>query len=118
MPAKTKLELEKVTRERIASFFRSSGFVVETEVKTPYGRIDVLVRETLPNSKVLYHIIECKRKKDSHSIKHAIGQLREYAKHYGKANTKLYFCTSDKAKLSAEAKRVVENNKDIIFKTI
>lgn len=113
--AKSKLPLEKTTRDAVASFMRSSGFVVQTEVKTPLGRIDVLVKEYKPNGELVHHIIECKRDNGSNSIKHAIGQLREYAKHYGK-NSKLYFCTGDGSKLSAEAQRVVNSNADILYK--
>ena len=113
---KPKLELESVTRDRVASFMRSGGFVVQTEVKTPLGRIDVLVKEYSPTGQLTYHVVECKRHNDSNSIKHAIGQLREYAKHYSADNTKLYFCTSDTSSLSAEAKRVIESNPDILYK--
>ena len=113
---KTKLELESVTRDKIASFFRSSGYVVQREVVCPLGRIDVLIREYLPSGEVCYNIIEVKRHNDSHSLKFAVSQLRAYATHYNEAHTKLFFCTSDKSPLSAEAKRVMAANPDILYK--
>lgn len=109
------LPLEKETQKLIANFMRSSGFTVQTNVKTPLGYIDILVREYLPNGGIFYHVIEVKRDNGSNSIKHAIGQLREYRKHYG-SNTKLYFCTGDDSPLSAEAKRVMQSNPDILYK--
>lgn len=112
---KPKLELEKVTRDKVAAFMRSSGFIVQTEFVTPYGKIDVLVKEYKPTGELIHHIVECKRTNGSHDIKHAIGQLRMYAQHYG-SNTKLYFCTSCKKPLSAEAKRVMASNPDILYK--
>jgi hypothetical protein len=113
---KPKLELESVTRDKIASFFRASGYVVQREVQTPLGRIDVLVREYLPSGEVCYNIIEVKRHNDSHSLKFAVSQLRAYAKHYNEARTKLFFCTSDKSSLSPEARRVIQANPDILYK--
>lgn len=112
---KSNLPLEKVTRDKVATFMRSSGFVVQTEFVTPFGKIDVLVKEYKTTGELIHHIVECKRHNDSHSIKHAIGQLRMYAQHYG-SNTKLYFCTSDTSSLSAEAKRVIQSNPDILYK--
>lgn len=115
MATKTRLELEKVTRERIASFFRSSGYVVQQEVKNPYGRADIIIKEYLPSGELRVHVVEVKRKNDSNSLKESISQLRHYAKHYG-SNTKLYFATSDTSPLSAEAKRVMSANPDILYK--
>jgi hypothetical protein len=113
---KTSLPLEKYTRDAVASFMRSSGFVVQTEVKVPTGRIDCLVREYLPSGGICWHIIECKRRNDSSSLKSAISQLRHYAMHYNKERTKLYFCTSDKSQLSEESKRIMQANPDILYK--
>jgi hypothetical protein len=112
---KTSLPLEKVTRERIASFFRSSGYVVQEEVRNPFGVADILIREYKPNGEVVHHLVEVKRKNDSHSLKFAVSQLNMYRKHYG-SNTKLYFCTSDKSKLSEESKRIMQANPDILYK--
>ncbi|QIW88439.1 hypothetical protein [Pseudanabaena phage PA-SR01] len=112
---KPKLELEKETRERIASFFRSSGYVVQQEVKNPYGRADIIIKEYLPSGELRVHIVEVKRRNDSNSLKESISQLRHYAMHYG-SNTKLYFCTSDKSKLSEESKRIMQANPDILYK--
>jgi len=119
MAAKRKtsnIPLEKYTRDAVASFMRSSGFVVQTEVKVPTGRIDCLVREYLPNGGVCWHIIECKRKNDSNSLKSAISQLRHYAMHYNESRTKLYFCTSDRTPLSRESLKIMELNPDILYK--
>lgn len=113
---KTPLPLEKDTRKKIASFFRASGYVVQEEVTTPLGKIDVLVREYLPSGEVCYNIIEVKRHNDSHSLKYAVSQLRAYAKHYNEGRTKLFFCTSDKSPLSPEARRVIQANPDILYK--
>ncbi len=113
--SKSKLPLEKVTRDAVARFMRSEGFVVQTEFVTPFGKIDVLVKEYKSTGELIHHIVECKRHNDSHNIKHAIGQLRMYAQHYG-SNTKLYFCTGDTSPLSAEAKRVMQANHDILYK--
>jgi len=112
---KSKLELESVTRDKIASFFRSGGFVVQTEVKNPFGRIDCLVKEYKPTGELVHHVVECKRENSSYHLKAAVGQLRMYAQHYG-SNTKLYFCTSDKSKLSEESKRIMQANPDILYK--
>jgi Holliday junction resolvase-like predicted endonuclease len=116
MPAKIKLELEKVTKERIASFFRSSGYVVQMEYKTPYGFIDILLKEYKPSGEVIYHLIECKRKNDSTAIKNSIGQLICYAKHFPKSQVQLYFCTSCKKPLSQESLRIMQANPDILYK--
>jgi hypothetical protein len=102
---KTKVPLEKVTREKVASFMRASGFVVQQEV----------VKEYKPNGEITNYIIECKRYGDSNSIKNAVGQLRTYATHYGK-NTKLYICTSDPTPLNKEARKVLSLNPDILYK--
>ena len=115
MATKKKLELEKVTRQRIASFFRSSGFVVQEEVVCPLGRIDILIKEYKPSGELVHHLVECKRENSSYHLKAAVGQLLQYKKHYG-SNTKLYFCTSDKSKLSEESKRIMAANPDILYK--
>ena len=115
MSTKKKVPLEKVTREKIASFMRSNGFVVQQEVSVPTGRIDILVKEYKPNGEVVNYIIECKRYGDSNSIKNAVGQLRTYSTHYGK-NTKLYICTSDSTPLNKEAQKVLACNPDILYK--
>jgi hypothetical protein len=112
---KTKTPLEKVTREKVASFMRASGFVVQQEVVVPTGRIDILVKEYKPNGEIVNYLIECKRYGDSNSIKNAIGQLRTYSTHYGK-NTKLYICTSDPTPLNKEAQKVLACNPDILYK--
>ena len=112
---KTKLELESVTRDKIASFFRSSGYVVQTEVRNPCGRVDCLVKEYKPSGEIIHHVIECKRENSSYHLKAAIGQLNQYKKHYGD-NTKLYFCTSDRNQLSKESRKIMSLNPDILYK--
>jgi hypothetical protein len=112
---KTSLPLEKDTRKKIASFFRSSGYVVQEEVVCPLGRIDILIKEYKPSGELVHHILECKRENSSYHLKAAVGQLLQYRKHYG-SNTKLYFCTSDKSKLSEESKRIMQANPDILYK--
>lgn len=112
---KKKLPLESVTRDAIAASMRAEGFVVSKEVQTGYGKIDVLVKEYKPTGELVHHIVEVKRENGSHHLKHAIAQLLFYKKHYG-TNTKLYFATSDTSPLSAEAKRVMSANPDILYK--
>jgi hypothetical protein len=51
------LELEKITRKRIASFFRSKGYTVQEEVKNPYGRADIILKEYLPSGEIIVHVI-------------------------------------------------------------
>jgi hypothetical protein len=113
--SKKNLPLESVTRDAIAASMRAEGFVVSKEVQTSYGKIDVLVKEYKPTGELVHHIVEVKRENGSHHLKHAIAQLLFYKKHYG-SNTKLYFATSDTSPLSAEAKRVMSVNPDILYK--
>jgi Holliday junction resolvase-like predicted endonuclease len=115
-PKKTSLPLEKDTRNAVANFFKSQGYVVQMEYKTPYGFIDILIKEYKPNGELIFHIIECKRRNDSNSIKSSIGQLICYAKHFPEAQTQLYFCTNAKNPLSPEAARVIASNPDILYK--
>lgn len=107
--------MEKETRNKIASFFRGKGYVVQIEVRNPFGVADIVIREYKATGELVHHVVECKRENSSYHLKAAVGQLRMYAQHYG-SNTKLYFCTSDKSKLSEESKRIMQANPDILYK--
>lgn len=117
MAAKKKisLPLEKETRNKIASFFKGQGYVVQMEVDTGFGRADIVIKEYKPSGELVIHIVEVKRKNDSYSLKFAVSQLNMYAQHYG-TNTKLYFATSDTSKLSEESKRIMKLHPDILYK--
>jgi hypothetical protein len=104
------LPLEAETQRKIATFMSNKGYEVRREVKTPVGKLDILVVQEI-NGRKLVSLIECKRHHDVNSLKSAIGQLRAYSVYYPEA--KLILCTEEKTPLSNPSKSLLHNNPDI-----
>jgi hypothetical protein len=104
------LPLEVTTQKKIATFMSNKGYEVRREVKTPVGKLDILVVQNVDGVR-LVSLIECKRHHDVNSLKSAIGQLRAYSVYYPGA--KLILCTEEKTPLSNPSKSLLNNNPDI-----
>lgn len=83
---------ERDVQEQLTNYYRSIGYTVQREVKTPLGYIDLLCTTSIE--------VDCKvadtnllvgseatsnlliEVKEYHSIKHAVGQLYAYSKYY------------------------------------
>lgn len=104
------LPLEAATQTKIATFMANKGYEVRREVKTPVGKLDILVTQHIGN-KTLVNVIECKRHHDVNSLKSAIGQLKAYGEYY--RNAKLILCTEEKTPLSRPSTTLMRSNPDI-----